>query len=424
MQAGQKLDKGPVMAKLTQAALRSLIKKPGRHSDGGGLYFRVLNDAKAYFVYRYTVAGKERETSLGPFPELGLAEAREKHAELRKMVKVDRADPIAEKRAAKATDATPSAKPTFGMMADEYLRTHECVWRSPKHRYQWAQTLGHYCAAIRDLPVDEVKTADILGVLRPVWSKTPETGTRLRGRIEAVIDMARALGHIDADRANPARWKGHLDHLLPPAKKLGVRGHHAAMPYADLPAFMVRLAEIDTTASRALQFLILTCARTSEVLHMTWDEVSFGDAIWRVPSARMKMQKPHDVPLSEDALRLLGDQMGGRGKNPFVFPGKPRQSLSSMAMAMLMRRMGAGEFTVHGFRSAARSWMADQGIAFELAESALAHTVGNSVVQAYQRPSMLERRRPLMQSWSDFVTGPDTKVIALQGRVRAPIPRA
>jgi integrase len=423
MEAGQKLDKGHVMPKLTQIGLRSLIKKPGRHSDGGGLYFRVLNDAKAYFVDRYTVAGKERETSLGPFPELGLAEAREKHAELRKMVKVDRADPIAEKRAAKIVQPV-TAAPTFGAMADEFIAAHEPSWKNQKHTWQWKRTLGQYCAAIRDIPVDEIKTADVLAVLKPLWTRAPETGSRLRGRIEAVIDMARALGHIDADRANPARWRGHLDHLLPPAKKLGVRGHHAAMPYADLPAFMVRLAEIDTTASRALQFLILTCARTSEVLHMTWDEVSFGDAIWRVPSARMKMQEPHDVPLSEDALRLLGDQMGERGKNPFVFPGKPRQSLSSMAMAMLMRRMGADEFTVHGFRSAARSWMADQGIAFELAESALAHTVGNSIVQAYQRPSMLERRRPLMQSWSDFVTGADTKVIALQGRVRAPHRRA
>jgi integrase len=264
-------------------------------------------------------------------------------------------------------------------------------------------TLTSYAAAIRDIPVDEIKTADILTVLQPLWGKAPAMAAKFRGRLEKVIDAARALGHIDEDRANVARWKGHLDHLLPKRRRL-VRGHHRAMPYADVPALMVRLAEIDTTASRALQFLILTCARTSEVLHMTWDEVSLADEAWRVPASRMKMAKPHDVPLSEDALRLLGDQMAGRGKNPFVFPGRQRQPLSSMTMAMLLRRLKI-DVTVHGFRSSARSWMADNAVPFELAEAVLAHSVGNQVVAAYQRSSLLERRRPVAQAWADFVTG-------------------
>jgi integrase len=409
------------MSKLTQAALRSLIKKPGRHSDGGGLYFRVLNDAKAYFVYRYTVNGKEHETSLGPYPELGLAEARIKHAELRKMVRVDHIDPIAKKAALKASAALPSVKPTFGAMADEFIAAHEPSWKNQKHVWQWRQTLGQYAGPIRDIPVDEIKTADVLAVLQPLWTRTPETGSRLRGRVEAVIDMARALGHIDADRANPARWKGHLDHLLPPAKKLGVRGHHAAMPYDQLPEFMARLAEINTVASRALMFTILTCARTSEVLHATWGEIFVADAIWRVPASRMKMQKPHDVPLSEQALRLLGDQTT---KNPYVFPGRPRAPLSTMAMSMLLRRMGV-DATVHGFRSSARSWMADQGVAFELAEACLAHATGG-IVAAYQRSTLLGPRRPLMQSWSDFVTGEaNANVVSIsKGRARAPHRRA
>jgi integrase len=406
------------MTKLTQIALRSLVKKPGRHSDGQGLFFRVLDANKAYFVYRYRVNGRERETSIGPFPELSLAEARERHSELRKMVKTDKLDPVAEKRAAKT--AQPSTKPSFGQMADLHIETHEGAWRNPKHRRQWVKTLGEYCAPIRDKPVDQIGTSDVLAVLRPIWNDIPESASRLRGRIEVVLDAARALGHIDTDRANCARWKGHLDKLLPKPAKL-TRGHHAALPYADLPSFWMKLAEIDTTASRALAFTILTCARTSEVLHATWDEISFGYAIWRVPPQRMKMNEPHDVPLSEQALRLLGDT--GRGKNPFIFAGRPHQPLSTMAMAMLLRRMGV-DATVHGFRSAARSWMADQGVAFELAEACLAHATGG-VVAAYQRSPMVERRRPTMQAWSDFVCGKDdAKVVPLKGRIRAPYRRA
>jgi integrase len=253
----------------------------------------------------------------------------------------------------------------------------------------------------------------------------PRAGDRVKaqGTHPTVIEAAQALGHIPEDKANPARWKGHLDHLLPPAKKLGVRGHHAAMPYTDLPAFWTKLTELDTTASRALMLLVLTCARTSETLGMTWDEVSFADAVWRVPPSRMKMGVEHLVPLSEQALAVLSVQMAGRGKNPFVFPGKPRQPLSTMALAMLLRRMRVSDVaTVHGMRSAARSWMADQGVAFELAEACLAHTTGG-VVAAYQSSPMVERRRPTMQAWADHVTGKaNANVIPI--KVRAPIRRA
>jgi Arm DNA-binding domain len=220
------------MAKLTLAALRRLIKKTGRHSDGGDLYFRVIGEGKAYFVYRYRVGGKERETSLGPFPELTLAEAREKHAELRKSVVVDKADPIADKRAAKTVP--PSAAPTFGAMADQYIETHEATWRNAKHRYQWRQTLTDYCGPIRGLPVDQIATADVLAVLTPLWSRAPETASRLRGRIQTVLEAAQALGHIAEDKACPARWRGHLDHLLPRPPKLS-RGHQKALPTPTCP---------------------------------------------------------------------------------------------------------------------------------------------------------------------------------------------
>ena len=236
-----------------------------------------------------------------------------------------------------------------------------------------------------------------------------------------IIDAARAHGHIPEDRSNPARWRGHLDKLLPKPAKL-MRGHHAALAYADLPAFWVKLAEIHTTASQALMFTILCCARTSETLGMTWDEVSFGGEVWRVPASRMKMQKPHDVPLSEQALRLLADQMGQRGKGSLVFPGgRPRRPLSSIAMAMLLRRMGI-DATVHGFRSTFRMWCSDVAHApFEVAEQFLAHVVGNSASQAYNRSDMRERRRPLMEAWGRYVTRADANVFHLKGRVRRPL---
>ena len=201
-------------------------------------------------------------------------------------------------------------------------------------RHVWRMTLTTYAATIRDIPVDEIKTADILTALKPLWNKAPAMAAKFRGRLEKVIDAARALGHIPEDRANVARWKGHLDHLLPKRQRL-VRGHHKAMAPADLPAFMARLSETPVAAAKALMFTILTCARTSEVLHMTWDEVSFADAVWRVPASRMKMPKEHLVPLSDAALAIVGAQEAKRGRNPYVFPGKPRQPLSANVLCQV-----------------------------------------------------------------------------------------
>jgi integrase len=422
--AWEKTGKGTRHAELTQIALRSLVKKPGRHSDGQGLFFRVLDVNKAYFVYRYRVGGKERETSLGAFAELSLAEAREKHAELRKLVRVDKIDPISERKKAKAVEAAPAAAPTFGQCADLFVETHKTGWRNSKHAWQWSQTLTNHAAAIRDISVDEVKTADILAVLRPVWSATPETGSRLRGRIEAVIDMARALGHIPEDRANVARWRGHLDHLLPKRQRL-TRGHHKALPYADVPALMARLAETPGVAAKALQFLILTATRSGEALGAQWDEISFQTETWVIPNSRMKMGEAFSVPLSDAALRLLGDQMGQRGKSVYVFPGLPKKPLSSMAMSMLLRRMGES-VTVHGFRTSFRTWCSDIAhVEFEVAESCLSHLVGNAVSRSYNRTDLLERRRPVMARWADYVEGQSAdNVVALKGRVRAPLRRA
>jgi integrase len=408
------------MGKLNDKGLQALIEKPGRYGDGQGLYFRTLGHSRAYWVYRYRAGGKEREMSLGPFPELSLAQARAKHVAARKAVVVDKADPLADRRAAKAAAADRADTPTFGECANAYLASHETGWKNPKHRDQWRMTLTKYCEAIRDTPVDNVDAKAVLRVLKPLWTKTPETASRLRGRIEAVLASAQVAGHIDPDRPNPARWKGWLAQMLPNPKRVGQpRGHHAAMPYADLPAFIARLAETPGVAAKALAFTTLTAARSGEVLNATWDEINFADAVWSVPASRMKTQKPHAVPLSDAAVAILSAQEAVRGKSQYVFPGaRPRQPLSIMAMTMAMRRLKQGDFTVHGMRSAARSWMADNGVEFELAEACLAHAVGNAVVQAYQRSSMLERRRPVMQAWASFLTGKAdaTKVVALNGR--------
>ena len=390
------------MGKLISKGLPALLKKPPkRWPDGDGLFFRVAGQGKAYWTARYTVGHRERETSLGPYPEVSLDEARIKHLELRASL-ARKVDPVVKRN---VRTATPSGTPTFGEMADRYIATHEGGWKNAKHHQQWVMTLREYAAPIRDLPVDKVDAKAVLKVLEPKWRDAPETMSRLRGRIEVILASAQVAGHIDPDKPNPARWKNWLDHMLPAPKKIGTRGHHAAMDYRVLPAFMAKLGQTVGDLSRALAFTVLTCARTSEALGMTWDEVDFETATWRIDAKRMKMAKPHDVPLSDPALAILRAQEAQRGNSPHVFPGRPMRGLSNMAMAMLMRRLGAGDYTVHGMRSAARSWMADQGVAFELAESCLAHTVGNAVVAAYQRSSLLERRRPIMSAWAKYVTG-------------------
>jgi hypothetical protein len=282
------------MGKLTQRAVMALAKKPGRHGDGDGLVLRVLDSNRAYWTYRYGNEGKEREMSLGPYPEITLAEARAKQAGLRASVVKDKVDPLANKRHDKA-DAIAQATPTFGQIADDYITAHEGGWRNAKHREQWRMTLARYCAPIRDMPVDAVDTAAVLTVLTPIWNRAPETASRLRGRIEAILDASRVLGHVDTNRANPARWKGHLQKVLPKPRKL-TRGHHAAMPYRDVPAFVARLRENPTAANKALEYTILNASRSSEVRGAKWEEVDFRTATWTIPASRMKAERENRAP--------------------------------------------------------------------------------------------------------------------------------
>jgi integrase len=425
------------MGKLTQAKLPRLLDKPGRHGDGQGLFFRTLGQSRAYWVFRYRLDGKERELSLGPYPELGLIEARAKHAALRKQVVVDKVDVLAEKRAAKeAQAATPqSDKPSFGEVSDQYLKRKEergQLGKNPKHRQQWRNTLAGLPARFRDLPINEIGPRQVFDALDPIWAKTPETASRLRGRIAAVLDFAR---EPEDTRPNPAAWSGWLKNQLGNPKELGkldrktgerlARGNHAAMPYAQVPAFMASLKAAPGVAPKALMFAILTAARSGEVFGMTWDEAPFFQAtkLWTVPAERMKMGVEHQVPLSDAALDLLKAQDEARGKNPHVFPSPlPKQPLSTMALAMVTRRLKVGQFTVHGFRSSFRDWAADHGVEFEVAEACLAHAVGNAVTRAYLHTTMLERRRKALADWAAFLAGEeeaDAKVVQVQFAGRA-----
>ena len=305
--------------------------------------------------------------------------------------------------------------PTFGATADKFIAAHEGGWKSRKHAAQWSSTLTRYCQPIWNMPVDQITTASVLACLSPIWNERPETGSRVRGRIEVILASAAVAGHIPEDRPNPARWQNWLDLMLANPKKVGKpRGHYKALPYAKVPALMAKLAEIDTAVSRALRLTILCATRTNETLGAQWDEISFGDKVWSIPASRMKMKREHDVPLSNQAVEILRVQHEARDdRNPHVFPGRPMRSLSDMTMAMLARRMQINA-TIHGFRTSFRTWAADVAhVPFEVAEAALAHTVGNEASQAYNRTTMRERRRPTMQAWADYV-GADSNVVALR----------
>ena len=288
-------------------------------------------------------------------------------------------------------------------------------WRNPKHRAQWKMTLSVYAAPLRDMPVDKISTEDVLAVLKPLWTTKPETASRLRGRIERVLDAARVRGLRQGE--NPARWRGHLDHLLPKPGKL-TRGHHEAMAIDAVPAFLERLQTRPSIAGKALAFTILTAARSGEVLGARWNEIDLETAVWTVPAARMKTGKPHRVPLSSPALAVLREMHALRTEEvDLVFPGQKRgRPLSVMAFSMLLRRMKV-EVTAHGFRSSFRDWAAERtSFPHEVAEMALAHAIGSKTEAAYRRGDLFEKRQQLMAAWADFLTEQRGQVVNLTGR--------
>ena len=383
------------------ARAAATLDKPGRHADGGGLYLSISKDGETVrrrWVLLYRWHGKLREMGLGPASTVSLAQAREMADKWRGEMRAGR-NPLESRQAERRSS---QAARTFAEVAASFYEAKSHDWRNAKVRKQWMTPLERYAARLMPLPVNEVGTEDVLAVLTPIWTTKPETASRVRGRIEAVIDAARARGLIAANEANPARWRGHLSHLLSKRRKL-TRGHHAAMPYREVPSFIVKLSEREAVSAAALEFLILTAARTSEVLGARWAEVDLATAVWTVPAERMKGRREHRVPLSDRALEILATMAPVR-RGELVFPGiRTGRPLSSMAMEMCLRRMKVERATVHGFRSSFRDWAGDTTqFPRELAEAALAHVAGDETERAYRRSDALERRRKLMQAWADF----------------------
>ena len=370
------------------------VTKAGHHSDGQGLYLIVRASGSKSWSYVWIKQGRRREMGLGGLSKVPLALAREQAEQIRHQIGRG-LNPFQER-------AIVRTRP-FGEVADMLLAELEKGWTCEKHGAQWRRALKVLCEPIRSKHVDEIETSDILKILKPVLSISPETGRRLRSRMERVLDYASA--HNWRDGENPARWKVHLENILISAPKK-TRRHFSAMPYIDVPEFMSKLSENNAMSAKALMFTILTAARTSETLGARWSEIDFENKVWRVPSERMKMRREHIVPLSDGATRILNELYPNK-KSDLVFRGKnPDASLSNMAMSMVMRRMGLGHFTVHGFRSSFRDFAGDKTTASrEVAEAALAHRVGNVVEAAYRRGSALEKRKELMAVWFSYCYG-------------------
>jgi integrase len=398
------------------------VRKPGYYGDGGGLYLRVAPGGAKGWIFRYGGRGRRRDMGLGGYPSIGLAKARELAGDCRGMIAAG-LDPIAarnEKRAAAAVEAAKAM--TFDDCATAYITAHEAAWRNPKHRQQWKNTLSTYVSPVLGkLPVAAVDTGLVLKVLEPIWARKPETASRVRGRMEAVLDWAKVRGYRTGE--NPARWRGHLDHLLPAKSKVRKVEHHAALPYAQVGAFVASLHEQPGVSAHTLEFLILTATRTGETLGATWDEVDIGAKLWTIPAGRMKAGKEHRVPLSDAALAVLKEMREIRHSD-YVFPGgRDRRPLSEMSLLMLLRRMKHGDITAHGFRSTFRDWAAERTtFPREVAEAALAHAIPDAVEAAYRRGDLVDKRRKLMDAWAAYCAKIETdagKVVAL-ARARTP----
>jgi integrase len=386
--------------------------------DGGGLYLRVSKTGAKSWVFRFQLDGKRRDMGLGPFPDISLAEARGKATAHRKL-RHEGIDPLEAKIAQRQAQRISFAKGwTFRECAAEFIEKNRAGWRNAKHAAQWTATLSTYVyPTLGELPVSAIDVGLVVQVLDPIWAKKPETASRVRGRIEAVLDAATVRGYRQGP--NPAQWKGNLAHILPARAKVRKVAHHAALPFDQMSEFLAALQCRDGMGARALEFAILTAARTGEVLGARWGEIDLAAKLWTVAAERMKAGREHRVPLSDAALAVLERVrplalMKDNKPDPVapVFPGPRRSlSLSNMSMEMALRRMARNDITVHGFRSSFSDWAAERtNYPRDVVEMALAHTIENKVEAAYRRGDLFEKRRQLMEAWARLCSGTGTAV--------------
>jgi integrase len=392
----------PRTAKPLSAREVATIREPGTYFDGHGLALRVGSTGAKSWIFRYTGAdGKRHDLGLGPLHTIGLAEARELALACRRQ-RLAGADPLQAKRDAERERRFSAAKRTlsFAEAAEEYVRAHTAGWRDPRAAPQWRASLrDHANPVIGAVPVDAIDTPLVLQCLFPIWATRTETASRVRARIEAILEWARVAGYREGE--NPARWKAHLENMLPAKNKVKSVQHHAALDHSRIGRFASELRQQSGVAARALEFLILTACRVGEVINARWSEIDREAKVWSIPAERMKASQPHRVPLSDDAVAII-DAMAEirRAGDDYLFPGATAgRPISASAIRLVLDRLGSGA-TAHGMRACFRSWCGDSGIARDLAEMCLAHTIGDAVEQAYARTDMLERRRPVMQAWA------------------------
>ncbi|HRH79467.1 MAG TPA: integrase arm-type DNA-binding domain-containing protein [Thiobacillaceae bacterium] len=390
---------GRVAQALSFKTVEKLSKVEGMHAVGGsrGLYLQCKNGG-ASWILRIMIDGKRRDIGLGSYHDVSLEEARDKCMDLRRKVRSG-IDPLEDKRRAKQDRQIAKAKAmTFAECVEAYLDAHEDAWKNPKHRQQWRNTLNTYALPhFGDLPVAVIDTGLVMKSLEPIWKTKTETASRLRGRVEQILDWATVRGYRQGE--NPARWKGHMDKLLPKPSKVAKVEHHPALSYKELPGFILALRSMDGLGARALEFAILTAARSGEVRGATWPEIDLKSCMWIVPAERMKAKREHRVPLTAAAVDLLKALPRIDGAD-LLFPGT-KGKLSDMTLSAVLKRMGRGDLTVHGFRSTFRDWAAEMtNHPREVAEMALAHAVGDKVEAAYRRGDLLKKRYRLMEDWA------------------------
>ena len=393
------------------------LKKPGLHADGAGLYLRVDKGGSKSWVFRYMFDRRPRYLGLGSAASVSLAVARLLATEARQKLELGQ-DPIEAKReVAKAAAADKAKSLTFKQCAEAYMAAHEPSWKNVRHRQQWRTTMKEFVyPRLGDKITDDIETEHILNVLEPVWMKTPETASRVRGRIEVVLDWAKARGLRDGD--NPARWRGHLANLLPKVSKVAPVKHLPAMAFDEVPAFVAELRSVGSHTALALELLVLTATRANETLGATWSEFDLEKKVWCIPAARMKAGREHRVPLSDRAIEILKEVESVR-QTVFVFPGLATgRPLRSMALLRVLKRMQRDGITVHGFRSSFRDWAAETThFPNFVVEMALAHSVADKVEAAYRRGDLFLKRRALMDAWAAFCQRQAATVIRIAERI-------